>query len=730
MPIGATVVLSGSVAAASSPATLTGSVEVAGPLATVVGTVSRAQIDAVEGASLYYRARVRLGGEWVPEEDLVGDVEISESIDTIGRSATFSLRGRRWGVAATLSTWTRTPVEIWTGSGTAADFREELRLAGYTVTSEQSGFHEPILKVTVGDQWTLFDRQDLCYELEPGAGLTRDQICADLLASVGITAFDLLPGARYDKPLVISGSQQLGQYLAEFGEPEGWRFRFRPDGTLESYRPGLKLPPEPPDHVWGPDDVEEVRSTPPRDVASRVVLRGTALVVVDESGLETTLTRTEVKAPYIVRHATEEQLSDGSIVANPAPDPIEFLQTVQIVEQQVTKRGDREIGTVEREYGWRVPAAAKLRTPPDGSPPGPVNGLYYAQCYLIEGAAVAWQREAFGLAGERRVAHRYGPEGRLGTHTQTYRWRRRVAAVKNIGSATYNLGEVAIGDDDQSYEIVDRGVNLLVIEAFGLADEHDVEYEYGASGAVEHEVQRGWTWHSPRVAIEGTTRYLRHDGAAQLHPVAPWTLVSQKDVRHLLAKVGGLLAGRIEVESAWGAPTYVAGAHDWGDRRSPLPQEVFRIAAVRNVRYNVVSSSAYEEIVDTGDGKPEVNLVSGRLPLPRYRSSPWTEMAQQPLELAIDDPVLEAWFGFRREVLNHPHLQSIEEARAMLERKRRREIAFDHRVRRRRTAARPGDTVLLVDPSLGIFGRCLIVEARESWTGASAEADYVLEEPL
>jgi hypothetical protein len=148
--------------------------------------------------------------------------------------------------------------------------------------------------------------------------------------------------------------------------------------------------------------------------------------------------------------------------------------------------------------------------------------------------------------------------------------------------------------------------------------------------------------------------------------------------------------------------------------------------------YRVVDQTSYEETVDDGTGA-KTHLVMGRAPRPRYRSSSWTRMIQVPAEVVLDDPLAEAWFGQTPEVLTVDWVQNREELLAVARRRRSRKLAHVHTVVRPVCSARPGDTVLLVDPRTGILHRCLVTRLAERWTfdpRPQVLATYTLEQPL
>lgn len=737
MPVAATARLSGTVTpSATVPGQLLAPMTATGTEGLLEGTVSRDVIESVDGVSIFYGYRIRLGEEWIPSEDLAGPIEIEEGIDTHTTLFSFGLIGARYAVAATTRTWTRTPVEIWATTGRPGALREWCRASGHVLTCEQPDSREPVVRVSCADDAALYDRFELCFEVPPGAGLTRGEICAEALQDAGVAAWDIPSGAVYGKP-VQAVSARLFAWLQAFGEPEAWSWRFRPeDRVLEAYVARLKAPPEPPDHVWELGDVVSIDTTSPKDVPSRWVVRGTALVLADEAGVKTSITRTVIEDIYAPKVCPFMQLTDGSVTATGAAEEAEALRVVTILEDQQRDRAGKTVEQLTREWGWFNPAAGRLRTPGAAEPAGPVEeGFYYAQAFVDpDGELRVWPREAFVQIGERRQVPTYDGAGTpTRTRTETRSWHRKTMGVSSVGSATPNVIGAAVGTDGQSYYVFEVSLtSVRRIEAFGLSQVDEVAYEYAASGAARREVQESFGWVSPRTAVEGVPWYVLYDGTGQMHLVAPWGLRRRQTVLNLLGDDGHLL-GKIETTAGYRSLKRVAGAYDWGDFRSNLQAEAWGTLKRVNTQYNVLSEDLYEEIVEDEEGRRTPRLVSGRLPLPRFQTSPWTAMLQRPLEDVLDDTTAEAWWGFARTVVDSEYAQDLAEAHAMALRRRSRLLAHKHQVTRPRTLARPGDTVLLVDPRSGVHGRCLVAQLRETWElGPRTQvlAAYTLEQPL
>ncbi len=738
MPVAAYATLRGTVYAGQvTPGALVTAMDPTGQEGHLEGDVSRGSIASVDGISIQYSYRVKLGGEWIPREHLHGSFEVEEGIDSHTALFSFGLAGQEYSVAATARTWTHAPVEVWVTTGRPGALRERCRAAGVVLTCEQPDSREPVVRVSCADDAALYDRWELCYEVAPGAGLTRGEICAEAAIDAGIPAWDIPPGAVYQRPVVAS-SKGLFDFLRSFGEPEGWSWRFRPeDRVLEAYSVRLRQEPEPPDHVWQLGDVAGVDTTPPRDVPSRWVMRGTAVVSTDEDGGTTRTTRTVVEGLYAPKVCAEMLHPDGSVVPTSAAEQPEAVRVVSILEDEVRESGGRTVQQTTREWGWYNPAAARLRTPGVGESAGPIEGLYGCQAFIDpDGELRAWAREAFVQIGERRQTPTYDAAGTpVRIHTTKHAWYRRAQAVRNVGSEAANVVGTGVGADDQSYLVWDVTLSSVNrIEGYGLATADDVRYEHDpVTGAARREIQESWGWASPRTAIEGVPWYLLYSGTGQQHQLAPWSLRGRQETLNLLDPVDGHLLGKIESEFGYGVSKRVSGPYDWGDFRSNRSVEVFALRKRTSTQYNVLSEDAYEEIVEDDDGRRTPKLITGRAPLARFASSAWTALRQQPLETVLDDATVEAWWGFARRVIDHEYLQSLAEARDLVARLRSRALAHQHRVTRPVTLARPGQTVLLDDPRSGTYGRCLVTQLRETWQLASPTsvmATYTLEQPL
>jgi hypothetical protein len=716
-----------------APAILTGFVRTP-VVPTLTGTLSRSLLSLFTAPSLHYTFAVQLNGTWIPTTDLLGPFDLDESIDTIATRFTFGLVGRRWSIQLTETTWTSSPVEVWVTAGPISPpgaLRTWRRAFGYILSCEQLEGVEPTLRIHCGDPSRLYDRVELCYELPADAGLTRGEICAEILAAQELTA-GVPPGALYRKP-VVTDSQKLWAFLQAFGEPETWSWRFTDWTTVEAYRVSLREQPEPPDDIWTLRDVVSIESAAPTGVPSQWIIRSTQITDAP-GGITITKQRSEVFDYYAVKKAVAQQLGDGS--RQPIPAAIaEVFQLVSAIETETHESAGVLVAKITRQWGWYNPRAAKLRTPPAGAPPGPVEGGYYwAQAWLDEdGACRAWPKESFVKTGERREVPSYDPDGtETGRRIETFRWYSRAMGTRNVGSAIPNVVDAGVGDDDQSWYPFARALTFLLrLEDFGLAQIDQLATEYNEAGAAVREIQETSTFYSPRTAVTGVPWFLNYSGAGQKDLVANFRRTARKVTTHTLTE-DGLLAGTTETNQGFLAPKRIDGAFDWGDQKSNVQQEAWGTVSLKTTAYNVLDESSYEELVDDGTGA-RPRLVMGRAPRTRYRQSTWTTLTQQPFEVILEDETAAAWWGDFPEVLTLDLLQSPEEALTVARIRHARKMAITHTVIRPICPVKPGNTVFLIDPRTGIHHRCLVTRLTERWSFTPRPqilATYTLEQPL
>jgi hypothetical protein len=701
------------------------------PAFSLTGTLSTSLLSLFSAPSLAYTVHITLAGLSLPPTDLLGPLEIDESLDTVARLFTFTLVGRRYSIQSTCTTWTAAPVEVWVTAGPIGATRTWRRAFGVVLTCEQLEGPEPTVRVRCGDPTRLVDRLELCYEFAADAGLTRGDICRQILTDAGFTP-DVPAGALYRKP-ILTDSQRLWSFLTAFGEAEGWSWRLIDDQTVQAYVAALREPPEAPDDIWTLRDVLSIESAPPTDVPSQWVIRSVQITDAP-GGIQITKQRNETFDFYAIKQAVAKQGADGT--RQPLPgSSTEAFRRVSIVETEIHEQAGRTIATITREWGYYNPRAAKLHTPfASGEPPGPVDGYYWAEAFLDEDDTCrVWPQEAWLQTGERRELPTYDNEGtEIARRIETHKWYRRAMGVQNVGSSTLNVLGAAVGDDALSWYPFEKALSaLLRIEDFGLAQLDLIEHQYGDTGAVLAEIQETSAFYTQRTAVAGVPWFLNASGAGQKDLVANFQRVARKVTTNLLT-ADGLLKGQIETQSGWHAPRQVAGPHDWGDSSSSLQEETWTTTATRTTAYNVLDANTYEHLTDEGAGAI-ATLVMGRPPRPRYRQSTWTQLQQTPFEIVLEDPTAAAWWGPSAEVLTLDYAQSPEEALAIATRRRTRRLAFTHTVIRPICPTRPGDTILLIDPRTGLHHRCLVTRLTETWALSPRPkilATYTLEQPL
>lgn len=691
------------------------------PAATFTGSVSHAGADSWDGPTIGTKVRVKLAGNWIPDADLVPDFKGRRSIDTHTATFSFAVRGKRYSIFRTVTTWTRVAVEVYLDHGEpgAVIVAATPQWAGYVVKCDQEGGPGPTLRLQCRDRACLYDRFEACAEVEPLAGYTRGEIVRLHLEAAGITEVDGPDGAVYNKAVQWT-NKRLFQVLGPFVEPEGWHMRFRPDGTFEFYTAALKVAPQAPDAVWHVSELSAPpKAIPPENVPSRMVLTGSAVKLSDELGVETTLTRTEVKALFSPVVATDRQDNAGVVAPTGLTEIPEALRLVSRVTDQVVKRGNEVLSQTTVEEGWYNPAGAHKVSSGGGT-------YAFVERYITgEGDFVAWTMQKFHEIGRREARHFYNLNGDLVSSTiDTSKYHRRTRGVADVASyPTHNIAASYLYQDDQSY--------FEAIETYGVSERQVVRLEYDATtGGQLAEEQDSYRWYSPASAIDGDPGwYVLFNGTGQKDLNASFMLVETRRRQNILSRET-LLRGEQEVIYGFSAPRKADGSFDFGDFKSNFDEAVMRFARIESTEYNVLAEDQYEKVTYTPEGGRVARVFQGTLPITRYTQSVWTRMVQEPLEVTIDDPTAEEWFGYASEVFSHDYVQDTAEAMRVLQAKRRRAMSYKIEVQRPATGQREGDTILLIDPDQGIFGRCLVVDVEPAWDGIGAEEVYRLEMPL
>lgn len=723
-----TVVASGDLAG-----TFVGTVDNGETPATLVGTVSRGLVEAFGADCIRTGFRIVLGGVEIPDADLV-DYNLRESADSLVTFLDFSLFGVEYSVLATLKTWTLTTVELWTINGPPGAEREELRFTGYVMTGDQqSSGPGATVKVSCIDPLGRFAEFPLCHEIDPLSGLTRGEIVRELCADAGLTSVDVPPGAVYTRGVQAKGTR-LGEFLRAFGEPEGWLFRWRPEpfddnpagGTLQAWTPTLKRAPLAADDSWDLSRCASFQLTPPRDVPSRWVVRGYGALYTDELGQTTKVHVTEVSGLYAPKVAINEQAAGTGAITPTGYSPYAAtLRMVQRITNTTVSRGNKVLMQDALEEGWYNPRTAKQDT--NGS------SYDYVAAFIDEdGEYVQDWQERFRAVARNRFTYDYDADGNnVGGTEEVYRFYRRTMGVGPAGNSTVSVVGAYIYGDDNSY--------FLHSETFGLAEKHIVvrtyDEETGAEAAV---TTQSFGYFSPRCAIGPGAilgHYHRADGYGQVDLVANWMQYAETENRNIV--IEGTLAGTIELRSRYDTGRVLAGTgtYQWGEYDSYSSSQTLRLADIKSVQFNVLSAGpdgSFERITRETNQTPVREIVSGRVPQQRYMAGPWTYLAQQPIELIIDDPVAEELFGFRREVPQNDHIQSLEEAELVVSTRRRRALSYRITVARNETHNRVGSTVFLTHPDHALVHRALMFDSSSTRNRpkASQLGTYVFEVPL
>ncbi|MEO7973272.1 MAG: hypothetical protein ABIU84_06755 [Thermoanaerobaculia bacterium] len=722
---------SGTVVATVALGTFVGTVENGTTPATFVGTVSQGLVAAYNAPCIRTGFRVVLNDVEIPAADLVG-FEIKESIDSSINFLDFQLVGARYAVLTNREMWTITPVEVWNVNGPPGSEREELRFTGYVRTASEEGGLGTTVKVSCYDELGRFAEFALCREIEPLSGMTRGAIIAELCADAGLTAVDVPSGAVYTKGIQAKNVKLL-DYLRPFAEPEGWKLRMTPrafadgGGVLKAWSPAIRQAPLAADDVWDLSRAESFRIEPPRGVPSRWVVRGFGAVFVDELGQTTKVQRTEVFDLYAIKVALFEQDTGGSITATGASPGAAELRLVQLIIDTSVARGQKVLSQESEEWGWYNARAAKLVTNTG------TGGYDFLAVKIDEdGEYVGADRERFQQLSKSRVTYDYDVDGNAtGTVEEQFRYRRRTSGVMQVGDALVSVVSAYVYGDDVSYS--------TSIETFGLAETHVSTRVFNdETGAEDALVVLSYGYVALKSLIGPGVHsgfYILSNGLGQSELVANWRQYAETRKRNLIAD--GTLQGTIETQKTLDTARILKdfGTYQWGDYDSNSTTETLLLSHYKRVQFNVLSAGpdgSYEKVTRE-TGKPPVReTLSGRVPQVRYKASAWTYLAQEPIELIVDDPVVEQLLGFRRETVQNDHIQSLEEAERVVANRRKRLLAYRISVARNESHNRLGATIFLKHPQHSLAHRALLVEAttRRSLPQAFQTADYTFEVPL
>lgn len=690
--------------------------------------VSRDAVGSWEGPTLASRKRVKLGGEWVPDEDLIGGVEIEDApIDSHTGGWSFTLYGKPWSLARTQLVFARTPVEVWLDRGEpgAVIEAETPTYAGYVLGCEQSSQHAPIVTVRCGDEAAAYEEWQACEEFEPLTGLTRLEISQSMFEGAGITDLSGPSGGVYDKPLQAI-NKRLFEVVKALWEPAGGRLRALPNRTFEIWTPAIKLAPQPPDYVWRKSDVESFTASPPEKCPSRYVVTATGVVISDELGIEVEQDTIEIEEEYAPKVATQQQAANTGAITSTGASPVGAgLRVTSRIETYTTKRDGKILTQTVTEYGWKNPRAALwVANGTNGAVGTAPSGFTPVSARIDEeGAYVHFNQEKFLPILRRELRNTYTNDTLTGGTVSTTRWMLIPAGVRNVGTAANETDTSSsyVFDDDQSYQ--------TQVEQFAFAEHQVITLVYGDTGAQLQQRQDTYRYHPVRSRIDGgadATRWIRYDGKAQTELYAGWRL-AETAIVYDITNTGGHLVGTREVTATYTANRRVGGTYDFGDFSSDAEQETFQTTKRESKELTALSETSYEEVQYPAEGGRVVRLFQGTLPITRFEGSVWTSLRMQPYEAVVDDATALAWFGFSRETLNLEYAQSVEEALTVIAHRRRRALARKYSIERVDHAANVGDTVRFISLDDGIDDRCIVVAKTRSWSGPLPMASYELE---
>lgn len=724
MPTGSIARMLGSVTGGYSPPMLSGQVDGAA-YDELTGTVSRALIESWEAPALFFRYRVKLAGEWLTETDLHGALSIDrKDLDSHTSAASFGLRGVQWSAWRTTRTWALTPVEVYIDHGVAGSVVEPTvpDWFGYVIGCDQGSDHEPIVTVRCGGPSTLYERYDACEEFAPLTGLTRGQML-DVLFSAAGASINSPAGAVYDKPLQAI-NKKLFQVVVPFIEPEGWRLRETVTGGFETYQPELKRAPLAPDWTWTKGDVVSMSAIPPESVPSRWVATGSTVLITDELGVTRELTVNELVAEYAPVVALLVRQSDGTTIASGYAALPEVTRVISRIQDEVLKRGQEVIQQRTTEYGYYNPRRARLRS--NGTSGGtPGLGFDYVTGFVDpEGEDVQWHMEKFVPIGERVTDYSRDVSGTLlSQRVRTTRYGRRLRAVRTATTATTATthADSWVFSDDQSY--ADKH------EVYGLFEEQRIAFTYAAvTGPLSETTQDTYQWHAAKAAIDDGSYEQLYDGTGQTEVSTVFELTERKVMSDFVGN--GQVKGERTVTYGWSAAHRVGGAHDWGEFESDAPEETFKFIKAETKQFNALSEEQLEEVEYPAEGGRKARRILGRQPITLYTGSTWTRVVSEPFEVVIDDPTVEAWFGFARETITSEYILNATEALRVINMRRRRMLARKLVITRPDSPAQKGDTVYFTAPEDGINARFIIADKSMSLDMASPMpmASYRLEE--
>ena len=729
MPVAFEIPAVGTVVNATPVATLLGTVDAAGAgVYTVLGTVSTDLYESYEGTTVFHHVRLKIAGSWVDNADVVGGVRVSESVDTHTKTMTFALRGRNWSAWVTERTWTRAAVEIHIFHGSDPNDLTEETITGYVLTCSQSDDHESVVNVTCGDDAALAELNTICYELAPFAGLTVGEIFVQVMLLAGFASAEAPTGPEYTKPLQFTNRRPF-EVMSQFIEPQGWLIRIEGSKVVAYEFDPTAVTSATPSDTWLPNQWETMKTIPPKDIASRWVVRGTSAVVVSEVGIESTETVTEIIASYGPVAATGQQDGAGVVTPVTSVDTTEVRVVSRITNTNQT-RGGKTLATITEEWGWYNPRTAFRMTTPSYAY---INGVWQTST----GEWTQFRRESFMRISRVTVSFTYASDGSLTQKdTITENWHReKNAAVRTVGtgSSAPTLATTYIYGDNGSY--------LIRHETWSVSEHIISTYNYDTTGAQDKLSEDLWLYYAPRARSgddppADSSLYILENGAGQTERHSSFILAETKITANIL-NPDRMVVGTITKAYGYRSdPQWFENgtddSYDWGGGLiSNQESESWRFLDSTSTAYTIINADQ-TEIVDTAtDGRTESTHLGGP-PLPRFTGSAWTELTQDEIEVVFEDATAQAWWGFSREVINHEFIQTIQEAEKVYRIRKARAMAHQVTVNRHPGLMGLGDVVRLRHPGTGLYRKAWVVGRDRSWDLAVGKASvaYKLEAPL
>src|SRR5262249_30626198 len=142
---------------------------------------------AIVGRVRYVRSRVLVAGSPLTAlTSMTGDLELDLSIDVGQNTLTAVLANTEWVVAGNL--WGNKLAEAYVALGGSPRSMAETKIfTGYTYQKKDSGDIPSNAKITFADASIAYSGVPVCYSIGAYSGKRRDEIIAEVAATVGVT---------------------------------------------------------------------------------------------------------------------------------------------------------------------------------------------------------------------------------------------------------------------------------------------------------------------------------------------------------------------------------------------------------------------------------------------------------------------------------------------------------------------------------------------------------------